>query len=63
MSTGPNSGSRETNRHRAGIDAQAYLTDLFTRVPLPTGTTKILRGLPPQGWATARKAAAEFPQA
>ena len=66
----PKSGDRAAafytligNCHRAGIDAQAYLTDLFTRLPLPTETTKTLRGLTPQGWAAARKAAAESPQA
>jgi hypothetical protein len=66
----PKSGGRAAvfytligNCHRAGIDAQAYLTDLFTRLPLPTETTKTLRSLTPQGWAAARKAAAESPQA
>ena len=28
--------------HRTGIDAQAHLTDLFTRLPIPTVTTKTL---------------------
>ncbi len=66
----PKSGDRAAafypligNYHRAGIDAQAYLTDLFTRLPLPTEGTKTLRGLTPQGWAAARKAAEESPQA
>ena len=66
----PKSGDRAAafytligNCHRAGIDAQAYLTDLFTRLPLPTETTKTIRGLTPQGWAAARKAAAQSPQA
>ena len=66
----PKSGDRAAafytligNCHRAGIDAQAYLTDLFTPLPLPTETTKTLRGLTPQGWAAARKADAESPQA
>ena len=59
----PKSGDRAAacytligNCHRAGIDAQAYLTDLFTRLPLPTETTKTLRHLTPQGWAAARNA-------
>ncbi len=47
------------NCHRAGIDGQAYLTDLFTRLPLPTETTKTLGALTPQGWAAAQKSAAE----
>ena len=66
----PKSGDRAAafytliaNCHRAGIDAQAYLTDLFTRLPLPTETTKTLRGLTPQGWAAAQKSATETPQA
>ena len=66
----PKSGDRAAafytligNCHRAGIDAQAYLTDLFTRLPLPTETTKTIRGLTPQGWAAARKAATESQQA
>ena len=66
----PKSGDRAAafytligNCHRAGIDAQAYLTDLFTRLPLPTETTKTLPGLTPHGWAAARKAPAESPHA
>ena len=66
----PKSGDRAAafytligNCHRAGIDAQAYLTDLFTRLPLPTETTKTLGTLTPHGWATAQKAAAGTPQA
>jgi transposase len=61
----PKSGGRAAlfytligNCHRAGIDAQAYLTDLFTRLALPTQTTKSLRGLTPQGWDAAPKPAA-----
>ena len=57
----PKSGDRAAacytligNCHRAGIDAQAYLTDLFTRLPLPTETTKTLGSLTPHGWAAAR---------
>ena len=50
------------NCHRAGIDAQAYLTDLFTRLPLPTVTTKTLGALTPHGWAAAHQAAAENPE-
>jgi hypothetical protein len=34
---------------------QAYLTDLFTRLPLPTETTKTLGALTPHGWAAAQK--------
>ncbi|MES2466889.1 MAG: hypothetical protein V4675_06280 [Verrucomicrobiota bacterium] len=49
--------------HRVGIDAQAYPTHLFTRLPLPTGTTTTLGALTPQGWAAAHKAAAENPEA
>jgi hypothetical protein len=42
------------NCHRAGIDAQAYLTDLFTRLPLqpsppkPSGASRLKTG-PPRG--------------
>ena len=60
----PKSGGRAAlfytligNCHRAGIDAQACLTDLFTRLALPTQTTKSLRGLTPQGWDAAPKPA------
>ena len=35
----------------------------LTRLPLPTEITKTFRGLTPQGWAAARKAAADSPQA
>ena len=66
----PKSGDRAAafytligNCHRAGIDAQAYLTDLFTRLPLPTETTKTIRGLTPHGWAANRKATTESPVA
>jgi hypothetical protein len=61
----PKSGGRAAlfytligNCHRAGIDAQAYLTDLFTRLANPAQTTKSLRGLTPQGWDAAPKPAA-----
>ena len=47
-----------SNCHHAGIDAQAYLTDLFTRLPLPEETTKSLPGLMPHGWAGVRNAPA-----
>jgi hypothetical protein len=46
------------NCHRAGIDAQADLTDLFTLLANPAQTTKSLRGLTPQGWDAAPKPAA-----
>ena len=46
------------NCHRAGIDAQAYLTDLFTRLPLPQETTRTLSGLTPHGWAKAPRTTA-----
>ena len=49
------------NCHRAGIDAQAYLTDLFTRLANPAQTTKSLHSLTPQGWAADRKSAAQTP--
>ena len=66
----PKSGDRAAafytligNCHRAGIDAQAYLTDLFTRLPLPTETTRTIQGLTPHGWATAHKPTVETPKA
>jgi transposase len=64
----PKSGERAAlfytligNCHRAGIDAQSYLTDLFTRLADPAQTTKTLRNLTPQGWAADRKTARETP--
>ena len=61
----PKSGARAAlfytligNCHRAGIDAQSYLTNLFTRLALPTQTTKSIRSLTPQGWDAAPKQAA-----
>ena len=60
----PKSGERAahfytliSNCHRAGIDAQSYLTDLFTRLPDPARTTKTLKALTPHGWAAERKSA------
>lgn len=50
-----------SNCHRAGIDAQAYLTDLFTRLPLPQETTKNLSRLTPHGWAAERNSAITAP--
>ena len=44
-----------TNCHRAGADAQAYLTDLFTRLPLPEETTRNLTRLTPHGWTAERQ--------
>ncbi len=62
----PKSGDRAAdfytligNCHRAGIDAQSYLTDLFTRLPDPAQTTTTLKNLTPQGWAQKRKTARE----
>jgi transposase len=49
------------NCHRAGIDAQSYLTDLFTRLAHPAQTTRSLHSLTPHGWAADQKAAAETP--
>jgi hypothetical protein len=64
----PKSGGRAAlfytligNCHRAGIDAQSYLTDLFTRLALPAQTTKTLRALTPHGWAADRQSPAETP--
>ena len=64
----PKSGERAAafytligNCHRAGIDAQSYLTDLFTRLPDPAQTTGTLQGLTPHGWAAERKSARETP--
>ena len=37
------------NCHRAGINAEAYLTDLFSR--LPTETTRTVHRLTPHAWA------------
>ena len=50
------------NCHRAGIDAQAYLTDLFTRLPLPIETSKTLGALTLQGWTVAQKSDEETPE-
>ena len=50
-----------SNCHRAGIDAQAYLTDLFTRLPLPEETTRNLSRLTPHGWTAARNKATTAP--
>ena len=52
-----------TNCHRARADAQAYLSDLFTRLPLPQETTGNLARLPPHGWSAERQAAASAPPA
>jgi len=52
-----------SNCHRAGADAQAYLTDLFTRLPLPQETTKNLSGLTPHGWAASHRPATPQPAA
>jgi hypothetical protein len=46
---------------RAGIDAQAWLADLFTRLANPAQTTKSLHRLTPEGWAADRKSAAPTP--
>ena len=46
--------------HR-GIDAQSYLTDLFTRLANPAQTTESLDSLTPQGWPADRKSAAQTP--
>ena len=58
----PKSGERAAlfytligNCHRAGIDAQSYLTNLFTRLADPAQTTKTIGSLTPHGWAAARK--------
>ena len=42
------------NCHRAGIDAAAYLTDIFKR--LPTETNKTVHRLTPQAWVTEQAA-------
>ena len=64
----PKSGERAAlfytligNCHRAGIDAQSYLTNLFNRLADPAQTTKTLGALTPHGWAAARKSAPETP--
>jgi hypothetical protein len=49
------------NCHRAGIDAQAYLTHLFTRLATPAKPNKFLHRLTPRGWAADRKSAAQNP--
>jgi transposase len=41
------------NCHRAKIDATAYLTDLFTR--LPSETNQTIRQLTPRAWAQAQE--------
>jgi hypothetical protein len=41
------------NCHRAKIDATAYLTDIFTR--LPSETNQTIRELTPKAWAQARE--------
>ena len=41
------------NCHRAKIDATAYLTDIFTRLPRETNQT--IRELTPKAWAQARE--------
>ena len=45
------------NCHRVGLNAEAYLTELFER--LPTATTKTVHELPPHAVAAKRRAAAE----
>jgi len=45
------------NCHRAGINAEAYLTDLFER--LPSATTKTVHELTPHAVAAKRRAALE----
>ncbi len=64
----PKSGERAAhfytligNCRRAGIDAQSYLTDLFTRLPDPAQTTGTLQSLTPHGWDKERKRARETP--
>lgn len=42
------------NAHRAGLNAEAYLTDLFKR--LPTETTKTVHRLTPHAWAAEQAA-------
>ena len=56
----PSSGDRAAtfytliaNCHRAGIDVAAYLTDLFTHLPMHT--TKTVHRLTPFAWAADRK--------
>ncbi|SKB05517.1 Transposase IS66 family protein [Prosthecobacter debontii] len=41
------------NCHREGINAEAYLTDLFTR--LPTETNRTVHRLTPRAWAANQK--------
>ena len=57
----PKSGDRAAvfytlmgNCHREGINAEAYLTDLFTR--LPTETNQTVHRLTPKAWAAEQKA-------
>ncbi|GAA5135245.1 hypothetical protein GCM10023213_08170 [Prosthecobacter algae] len=57
----PKSGSRAAtfytlmgNCHREGINAEAYLTDLFTRLPAETNQTGHRRT--PKAWATDQRA-------
>ena len=45
------------NAHREGIDANAYLTDIFQR--LPTETNQTVHRLTPKAWA-AEQAALRF---
>jgi hypothetical protein len=45
------------NCHRAGINTEAYLTDLFER--LPSATTKTVHELTPHAVAAKRRAAVE----
>lgn len=57
----PKSGDRAAtfytlvgNCHREGINAEAYLTDLFTR--LPSETNQTVRRLTPKAWAADQRA-------
>jgi hypothetical protein len=45
------------NCHREGINAEEYLTELFTR--LPGETTKSINRLTPKAWAEERRTAAQ----
>ncbi len=45
------------NCHRAGLNAEAYLTELFER--LPSATTKTVHDLTPHAVAAQRRAALE----
>jgi hypothetical protein len=42
------------NCHREGIDAEAYLTDIFTR--LPTAINQTVHRLTPKAWTRERAA-------